>query len=224
MDNSDFQYAGFRKNIPILFATMTGHLVFTHISRSLFGKAHTGSVRLICSLVFSLCFLFVLYGTHLIKIILTVSFAYLITKNTRGSILNPILIWIYSLTILFLSDRYHNFKFGSVMNILSFLDDMGGLQPSWWGPFNFLILKMISFSMDYYYRFDVDGEWWGKLRVKKNNPTSLVFLFINHSQFIHSFTHSSLTDKSARNAQHSLGSGVLVLESKNRFLIQSTTS
>ena len=38
--------------------------------------------------------------------------------------------------------------------ILGYLDSFNGVQSRWFGPFNFVVLRMISFTYDFYWRLE----------------------------------------------------------------------
>lgn len=162
MDNSDSQYAGFRNNIPILFAVMLVHLTLSIIvcrletRRAGYAALSNSSprsslVKRIFSLVFSVIFLSTLYGASIIKILAISLIPYTVTEFWKGSIASPIFCWIYSILILFLNQAYQGYKFAYIHDGLQFLDAFQGVGIRWFITFNFTILRIISYSMDQYW-------------------------------------------------------------------------
>ncbi|KAI9197313.1 MBOAT, membrane-bound O-acyltransferase family-domain-containing protein [Polychytrium aggregatum] len=162
VDNSDGQYATFRSNIFVLVAVMCTYLFMSFLvpilvplaARLVSGRLlrhEPAQVRRIYTLAFSLVFIYVLHGNGLFKILLILLANYAIAKLGKGSLLTPIGAWVLGLSILFLNDRYQGYKFASVTPLLASLDRSTGLMGRWWITFNFSVLRMISFSMDYFW-------------------------------------------------------------------------
>lgn len=115
--------------------------------------------RIWSSVIFSLCFLTVLHGFSILKIIGLISINYQLTKYLGSSKMLPVLIWIYGISLLFLNFSYKGYKFGSISSIFNWMDRLEGdlksiitgLGIRWYISFNFSMLRMISFSMDYYW-------------------------------------------------------------------------
>jgi hypothetical protein len=66
---------------------------------------------------------------------------------------------------------YDGYKFGDMFTFLGWLDNLKGLGMKWEAPFNFGILKMISFGMDYHWRLQggaLSGEVWIYLLIIKS--------------------------------------------------------
>ncbi|CAE6335175.1 unnamed protein product [Rhizoctonia solani] len=157
VDNSDAQYRSFRSNIPSLLALSTVHLIS--------GKLYTRIVRLISSgsensasghpsgpsrtpflLVFSLLMLAGLHGTSALKIVAILAANYWISMFKM-----PALTWIFNGVVLFTSNWYEGFQFGSMHGALASLDSLPGFYPRWHVSFNITMLRLLSFNMDYYW-------------------------------------------------------------------------
>lgn len=72
-------------------------------------------------LTFSLIFLYVLFGNGLIKILIILSFNFLIPITLKGSKLNPIVTWLFNLAVLFINENYDGYKFEWFNENLAFL-------------------------------------------------------------------------------------------------------
>lgn len=169
MDNSDGQYAGFRNNIPILILVMFGHLAISKIASLLVSNTASGrpyqairsksqnnipNFRHLYTLAFSIVFLTALYGASILKILALILVNYGLAKSLKKSKLAIVLAWTYCIGILFLNHAYEGYKFGMISPLLGFLDSINGVGLRWHITFNFTILRMISFTMDYYWAMD----------------------------------------------------------------------
>ncbi|CEL55893.1 Glycerol uptake protein 1 OS=Saccharomyces cerevisiae (strain ATCC 204508 / S288c) GN=GUP1 PE=1 SV=1 [Rhizoctonia solani AG-1 IB] len=157
VDNSDAQYRSFRSNIPSLLALSTVHLIsgrlYTRIARSISTgpeKSASGDPpapsRIPFLLVFSLLMLAGLHGTSALKIVAILAANYWISMLKI-----PALTWVFNGVVLFTSNWYEGFQFGSVHGALASLDGLPGFYPRWHISFNITMLRLLSFNMDYYW-------------------------------------------------------------------------
>lgn len=165
VDNSDAQYASFRKNIPILLSVFCVHvLISSIISRIPFSFSSSQSANRDLgsrwTLTFSLLFLYGLFGASSLKVLIIISLHYWLIKTVGShSQLAPICSWIFSIAILFLNDYYKGYQFGSFLSILRPLDEINGSGMRWNIIFNFTVLRMISFTMDQHWaQKEIDRE------------------------------------------------------------------
>ena len=153
-DNSDQQYASFRNNIPGLFALA---FVYVLLSRILMPKlvpqiSPSDISNRISFIIFaSSVALIALFGLSYFKMLFLVSIQYGITRWAGSSILNPILSWIFGIGILFLNEHYHGYEFATIHPALASMDSYKGIMHRWEIHFNFTMLRMVSYSMDYYW-------------------------------------------------------------------------
>lgn len=148
IDNSDSQYSSFRRNIPILVAVMIGHqTVSMLLDAARLKKSSDPSLKMKWTLIFSTVFIFALFGSSAIKIISIISLHYVLVKWDPK--MAPYTTWIFGIAILFINDQYNGYNFSDITSQLSFLDEWKGAGLRWNITFNFTILRMISFSMDY---------------------------------------------------------------------------
>ncbi|KAJ6539695.1 MBOAT, membrane-bound O-acyltransferase family-domain-containing protein [Mycena capillaripes] len=151
VDNSDAQYRGFRNNfIPLTLAA--GAFLVARFVRT---RIHTASPDNMYLLRFnfaaSIIMLIALHGTSALKVFAILTGNYLISKSCGASKSGPICSWIFNVAILFLNDRYSGYTFGSLAPSLAYLDSYEGIYPRWHVTFNITMLRLVSFSMDYYF-------------------------------------------------------------------------
>ncbi|KAF9061444.1 MBOAT, membrane-bound O-acyltransferase family-domain-containing protein [Rhodocollybia butyracea] len=156
IDISDSQYRSFRNNIPVLAGVAALFLILKHAWAMLYSmtQAPRDSLHLIpFNAVFSILFLLGLHGSSAIKVIAVISANYVIAKSCKSSRMAPILTWVFNFGLLFLNDRYNGYRFGAFIPSLGFLDEekYEGFYPRWYISFNITMLRLVSFSMDYYW-------------------------------------------------------------------------
>ncbi|KAJ7229406.1 MBOAT, membrane-bound O-acyltransferase family-domain-containing protein [Mycena haematopus] len=153
VDNSDAQYRGFRDNfIPLALAAGAFLLAKTLRTRIHGTKASPNNMYLLpFNLGASVVMLIALHGTSALKIFAILTGNYLISKSFGGSKSGPICSWILNVVVLFLNDWYSGYRFGALAPSLVFLDSFEGIYPRWHISFNITMLRLVSFSMDYYW-------------------------------------------------------------------------
>jgi protein-cysteine N-palmitoyltransferase HHAT len=115
-------------------------------------------------LYFALVFLAVLHGFSALKILLILYINFKIATKLPKEYIPPI-TWIFNIGILFVNEFCHGYHYASIAkNVFPFsapasnwgtyLDSYGGLIPRWEILFNFTILRLISFNIDYYWSLD----------------------------------------------------------------------
>ncbi|KAI9020033.1 MBOAT, membrane-bound O-acyltransferase family-domain-containing protein [Phycomyces nitens] len=157
VDNSDAQYAGFRNNLPTLTILAVVYLFLSHLFKFLvptpFHNRRSTIYRAYFFLPASLLAISVIHGANIIKILVIVFISFFIGRITRGSLWNPLLTWCFNLGILFLNDMYKGYKFSSLGSEFAWLDLHVGILSRWYILFNFVMLRLISYNMDYYWQF-----------------------------------------------------------------------
>ncbi|QLL30336.1 hypothetical protein HG536_0A01530 [Torulaspora globosa] len=160
VDNSDSQYRFFRDNLPLLIALMLGHTVVKRVVRYA-----TGASKLSFDFGFGLCFLYAAHGVNSVRILLHMLVMYSIAhllKNERK--LATVLSWTYGIGTLFINDKFRNYPFSNFISCLSFLDTgYKGIIHRWDVFFNFTLLRMLSYNMDFL-------ERWSSIR--QNQPST----------------------------------------------------
>jgi hypothetical protein len=147
-----------------------------------------------------------------------ISINYKVSKYLGGSRLAPLFVWIYGGGLLFLNHAYEGYLFGSIFSNLAWMDTYRGLFRlkiglgiRWQIHFNFSMLRMVSFTMDYYLKrnalkskllfiFDSNVSEIDRIEIPLENDdgydflnylTYMVHLFFNPS-FIHHFIWQDL--------------------------------
>ncbi|SMN22558.1 similar to Saccharomyces cerevisiae YGL084C GUP1 Plasma membrane protein involved in remodeling GPI anchors [Maudiozyma saulgeensis] len=151
VDNSDSQYRFFRDNLFLLIQLMTAHLV---IKRIILYVTKINVLRF--DFIFGLIFLFAAHGVNSIRIlthmIVMFSLVHLLKRHRNWAIA---LTWIYGIGSLFLNDKYRSVPFSSFCSILKPLDTaFKGIIPRWDVFFNFTLLRIISYNLDYLERLN----------------------------------------------------------------------
>ena len=176
VDNSDGQYAGFRDNVPYLAVVLVLHPILRRVSEYLTGAprtvesssdaaAHFNS-RITFDFGFALLFLTALHGFSALKVLLILCINFNIATMLPRQYI-PATTWIFNIATLFANELAHGYPFSDLGTVMlpSFasvgswgksMDAYGGLLPRWEILFNFTILRMISFNLDYYWSLDRD--------------------------------------------------------------------
>ncbi|ORZ20810.1 MBOAT, membrane-bound O-acyltransferase family-domain-containing protein [Absidia repens] len=149
VDNSDAQYAQFRDNLPKLLFLAT---LFIGINKTIATYTQGTDGRLRSLALTSLAIIAALHGTSALKILIIISTSYCIGRLTGGSKLNPLLSWVFNLGVLFLNEANNGYSFGTLHPAIAWLDEYHGVLPRWHILFNFVMLRLISFNMDYYWQ------------------------------------------------------------------------
>lgn len=154
VDNSDSQYRFFRDNLVQIAALLILHCGSRHLVNCIHRTSRT-SFDLICGLIF----LFAIHGFNCLKILFHVTIEFFLGKVAKKSHrLGIILLWIYGVSTLFINDKYRLVRFGQLWSPLSFMDSFTGLVARWDVFFNFTLLKMLSFNLDYIKRMNDISE------------------------------------------------------------------
>ncbi|KAI9480837.1 MAG: MBOAT, membrane-bound O-acyltransferase family-domain-containing protein [Benjaminiella poitrasii] len=157
IDNSDLQYAQFRNHLPLLLALAFIYFVtsrlYDRLIQSTYAKNCDSRVKrkTTFNLIVSLIVITSLHGTGLIKVLVIITTSYILGRIGRGSKWNPFLTWTFNLWVLFMNERYNGYTFESLFG-LAWMDHYQGLLPRWHILFNFTMLRLVSYNMDYYWR------------------------------------------------------------------------
>jgi hypothetical protein len=124
---------------------------------------------------FAVIFLSALHGFSILKIVGILYVNYCIAKKLPSSYI-PAATWIFNVGLMFANDMYKGFSFGKILGVVLptspgtydqpwrtnaayTLDLYGGLIPRWEVLFNFTVLRLISFNLDYYWSLSArDGS------------------------------------------------------------------
>ncbi|CAN3355578.1 membrane-bound O-acyltransferase Gup1p [Diutina catenulata] len=138
VDNSDTQYSFFRNNFWLLMGLMAGHTLL----RLGVDEIHPVK-RSHFDLVVGIVYLVALHGVNVSKIAVHVVINYFLRYLPRKYAIGA--TWVYGVSTLFINDRLRDNPIG-----LALVDDgFMGIVRRWDVFFNFTVLRMISFNMDY---------------------------------------------------------------------------
>lgn len=137
------QYSTIRNNLPILIGVLILHFICQQ------ARKKTAISWAQFNLFFSFVFLFVIHGINTFKITGLLGVNFYIAKNTTGRTA-IILSWVFGVGLLFANELFEGYPFRRIFPPLAFLDQYGGILPRWDVNFNFSMIRMISFNMDYF--------------------------------------------------------------------------
>jgi len=124
--------------------------------------------------IFTSIFILALHGTNTLKLLLACYINYAIAtkvSSTSYAALTPFLIWTWNIGLLFLIHWNEGFAYKDIASGLSWLvsasrkidknesaktsvldkDNYNGLLPRWQINYNITMLRLVSFSMDFYW-------------------------------------------------------------------------
>lgn len=157
VDNSDLQYRFFRDNFFLIFG-----LIIIHCSLRRIVGAFVHLKRTHFDFVFGLAFLYTAHGTNSLRILIHLLISYAIAKKIPNHKVATYLTWIYGILSLFLNAQFRSMPFG----IAAIDNGFKGIIARWDVFFNFTMLRMISFNLDYLEKANEAQE-----RVKEDKHT-----------------------------------------------------
>eukprot|EP00002_Diphylleia_rotans_P027156 TRINITY_DN5434_c0_g1_i3.p1 TRINITY_DN5434_c0_g1~~TRINITY_DN5434_c0_g1_i3.p1 ORF type:complete len:520 (-),score=50.37 TRINITY_DN5434_c0_g1_i3:648-2207(-) len=158
-DNKDIQWRNFRANIPLLLPAL---LLFILISRWIHSRRGHATNKSITSAFYTssgLMLIFVLHGGYGIIVLGICAGNYIITRLLGGGLLNslpfgrhlpPLVIWTYNIASLLMAKAFSISKTAFWVTLDEYCSVIPSLYP-WDQSMNLMVLRMISFSIDY---------WW----------------------------------------------------------------
>ncbi|TBU27794.1 MBOAT-domain-containing protein [Dichomitus squalens] len=156
VDNSDNQYRSFRNGLlpltllaSVYFGLKLLYAVLTRKASSLSGSNNLYRIPFL--VVFCTAMLFSLHGASALKVFAILSANYGIAKTCKGSKAGPILTWMFNALVLYANERNSGHRFEQLHPIFASLDAWQGIYPRWYIGFNITMLRLVSFSMDYYW-------------------------------------------------------------------------
>lgn len=122
--------------------------------------------RISFDVLFAVAFLAALHGFSIFKVLAILYLNYLIAMKLPKSYV-PGVTWVFNVGILFANEFSRGYSYESIVGVLlptpasekgqsspnfgHTLDSYGGLIPRWEVLFNFTVLRLISFNLDYYW-------------------------------------------------------------------------
>ena len=151
VDLADGQWREFRNSLGLLFKSVIGITIIFWVYKKSFGSVRCTEENVSWfRVVVGLVVLFIQHGLHSFIILCIAYIGYHVFKIFRGyKYLHPIVTWLFALSILFFKESYR-WKHLPGFHFLVPLFDKGryGGLYGWQLPANFLVLRMVSYSMD----------------------------------------------------------------------------
>ncbi|KAF2176358.1 glycerol:H+ symporter-like protein [Zopfia rhizophila CBS 207.26] len=136
---------------------------------------------------FAILFIAALHGFSALKIMLILYLNYSIAKKAPRPYV-PALTWIFNVGILFANELCRGYSYASILSVVlpaapvsereqsstnlgTMLDTYGGLIPRWEVLFNFTVLRLMSFNLDYYWSLNSRGN--SPIEKKQLDPSNL---------------------------------------------------
>lgn len=140
VDDSDQQYRFFRANFTLLVALLTVLVVFR---RGVFYI--TKIPRISLDLWMGIAFLFLVHGFNLARLAIHFAVMYAIGRFGPSYRVAVASLWVYGIGSLFFNERFASTPLG----IPAIDSGFTGLVKRWDVSYNFSLLRMISFNVDY---------------------------------------------------------------------------
>lgn len=147
-DVSDAQWRNFRGNIPVLTLVFGVFTLLAKLMRAFFNLRASGMS--IVWLFFSLAYLSYLHGACIVFILSIATGNFLLVKIFAQKKYFPLVIWSYNILFLLCNRIYEGYSFSVFGQQWAFLDNYRG-SFRWHICFNFVVLRMISFGLDYHW-------------------------------------------------------------------------
>nr|AAO25613.1 GUP1 [Nakaseomyces delphensis] len=176
VDNSDAQYRFFRDHFWLLVAIVPVHVVVkrcilqaTNVSKFKFDALLGGLV------------LFGAHGVNSLRILTHIAIMYSIVHLfKRWRKVATVLTWVYGISTLFINDNFRTYPIGQIWSVLAPLDTMNrGIIERWDVFFNFSLLRMISYNLDYLTRYELLTKGDVTPNSKKNDDSDNEELLYN---------------------------------------------
>jgi D-alanyl-lipoteichoic acid acyltransferase DltB (MBOAT superfamily) len=162
VDWADGQWREFRRSLWLLALVAVGTSLLGYVLKHFFPSIPLNPVRLMVGLV--VLFVQHRYQSGIILALALLSF--LLVKLTAGTpYLSPTFTWIFGIITLLFKESYRIKHWPQFRLLHIFFDRRYGGMYGWQLPANFLVLRMISFGIDYH-RALLEND---KLRATKKN-------------------------------------------------------
>lgn len=158
-DISDGQWRNFRGNLPILTLVLGMFMLLVNIMRTTF-HFHGRGLSVLWILL-SLAYIIYLHGACTVFILAIAFGNFFLTKKYGKIHIFPIIIWAYNIVVLVCNRLYSGYSFSSFGQNFAFLDNYRGTFR-WHICFNFVMLRMLSFGLDYHWAHGSPKLDWKK--------------------------------------------------------------
>ncbi|KAF2011798.1 MBOAT-domain-containing protein [Aaosphaeria arxii CBS 175.79] len=143
--------------------------------------------RISFDIPFASVFLIALHGLSIFKVLAILALNYKICKAVPRKYI-PVATWVFNVGILFANELCSGYSYASILSFIlptsrvsetgeptshigDVLDSYGGLIPRWEVLFNFTVLRLISFNLDYYWSLDPRSA--SPIEKKQLDPSNL---------------------------------------------------
>ncbi|KAF2685766.1 glycerol:H+ symporter-like protein [Lentithecium fluviatile CBS 122367] len=142
--------------------------------------------RISFDIPFAIVFLVALHGFSIFKIITILYINYSLAKNLPRPYV-PAATWLFNVGVLFVNDLCDGYSYETIVGVFlpssvsekrepgrnfgHTFDSYGGLIPKWDVLFNFTILRLISFNLDYYW--SLNSSAGNVIEKKQLDPANL---------------------------------------------------
>lgn len=140
VDNSDQQYRFFRNNFWVLCALVAAHVALRRGLATVFQHRRT-----LFDAFFGALYVFGLHGFNVVRILVHVVVMYVLATRVRSTRAAKTCLWTYGVLTLFFNDWARHWPLPLLFT---------GLIPRWDVFYNFTLLRMLSFALDYLERRD----------------------------------------------------------------------
>ncbi|CAJ2631646.1 unnamed protein product [Trifolium pratense] len=147
-DVSDAQWRNFRGNLPVLTLVFGIFTLLANLMRAFFNLNVRGMS--VVWLLFSFAYLSYLHGACVIFVLSIATINFLLVKIFARKKYFPLIIWSYNIFFLLCNRIYEGYSFSVFGQQWRFLDNYRG-SFRWHICFNFVVLRMISFGLDYHW-------------------------------------------------------------------------
>ncbi|GAU14815.1 hypothetical protein TSUD_50270 [Trifolium subterraneum] len=147
-DVSDAQWRNFRGNLPVLTFVFGIFTLLANLMRAFFNLNVRGMS--VVWLLFSFAYLSYLHGACVIFVLSIATINFLLVKIFARKKYFPLIIWSYNIFFLLCNRIYEGYPFSVFGQQWRFLDNYRG-SFRWHICFNFVVLRMISFGLDYHW-------------------------------------------------------------------------
>ena len=152
-DNSDHQYRLLRDHGLLLLVLMLSYAALSRLVRWIASRSgpHAQHVRMAFLGVTGAVFVTALHGINAVKLFVFSILNYVLASSAAW--LPPhivqAMIWAYNGGMLFLVFYTNGMPFATFWPSLAWLDTYAGLVPRWYISYNFTMLRLVSFALDY---------------------------------------------------------------------------
>ena len=160
IDLADGQWREFRHSLGLLMVTAAGTSFVVYVARNVLSKQlkfkHTEVVILISGLriIIGVVILFVQHGYHALIVISIASAGYLLARLTYKQKSHFVVSWMFAVFVLLFKESYRIKHMKGFQFLIPLFDRRYGGMYGWQLPTNFLVLRIISYSLDLHWNYD----------------------------------------------------------------------